>query len=86
MSQARHCEFLLQSLLIANLLACAAFCSGCGSDGAGSIHIDSPKAKKKLMQTGAGVAAPATAKRALPGITPRSVPRAAVRTPVRKND
>jgi hypothetical protein len=84
MSPARQSKFLLQSLLIANLLADAAVCSGCGSDGAGTIHVDSPKVKKLMMLTGSGVATTATAKPALPGITPKSVSRAAVRTSVRK--
>jgi hypothetical protein len=86
MSPARHSKFLLQSLLIANLLADAAVCSGCGSDGAGSIHIDSPKARKKLMQSGAGIAPTATAKPALPEINSKSISRAAIKTPVRNSD
>ena len=36
------------------MLAGAALWSGCGSDGAGTIHIESPKARKQMMQTGAG--------------------------------
>jgi hypothetical protein len=75
MSPAQHSKFLRQSLLIANLLACAAFCSGCGADGAGSIHIDSPKAKKQTTQTGAGVAPLATAKPSRSGTPQKSVPR-----------
>jgi hypothetical protein len=75
MSPARHSNFQRQSLLIANLLACAAFCSGCGAEGTGSIHIDSRKAKKQMMQAGAGVAPPATAKPSRSGTPQKSVPR-----------
>ena len=48
MSPVRSSKFLLRSLLIANLLVGAAVFSGCGPDGAGSIHIDSPKATQKM--------------------------------------
>ncbi len=85
MSSARHSKFLLQYLLIASLLTSAAVCSGCGADGAGSIHIDSPKAKKLMMRTGSGVAPTATAKPS-PSKTPQKpVPRSVNINHVPKN-
>jgi hypothetical protein len=69
-----------------HLLWGAALCSGCRSDGAGTIHVDSPKAKKLMMLTGSAVAPTATAKPGPSGKTQKSVPRAAIRTPGRTND
>ena len=86
MTSTRRDKFRFPTSLGVHLLAGVALCSGCGSDGAGTIHIDAAKAKKLMMRTGSGVAPTAAAKPGLPGIPPKSVPRAAIRTPVRKND
>jgi hypothetical protein len=43
----------IRALLAVNLLAGTAW-SGCGPDGAGTIHIESPEAHRRWMQTGAG--------------------------------
>jgi hypothetical protein len=70
------------------LLAGGALGSGCGSDGSGSIHIESPRAHRETMITGAGVAPTAVVK-ASSSATPRKsippVPRLRT-TPRRKVD
>jgi hypothetical protein len=63
----RSHKFLLRTLLVANLLAASGLGIGCSPDGAGTIHIDSPKARKQIMQIGARVAPAATAKPGAPG-------------------
>jgi hypothetical protein len=54
MTPTRGPNFLCGSLFVINLLAGVVLWSGCGSDGAGTMHIDSPKARKQTVQTGAG--------------------------------
>jgi hypothetical protein len=68
MTSTRRDRFRFPTSLGVPLLAGVALCSGCGSDGAGSIHIDSPKAKKLMMRTGSRVAPTATARPGRPGI------------------
>ncbi len=62
MTPTRTQKRLSRALLVVNLLAASACSIGCDPEGAGTIHIDSPKAKKQIMQTGAGVAPEVTAK------------------------
>ena len=54
MCPTRRPKLRLELLLLANLIASTALSSGCGSDGAGTIHIDSPQTRRQAMQTGAG--------------------------------
>jgi hypothetical protein len=82
MTPPRSPKVLLGSLLAISLPAGAAICSGCGSDGAGTIHIDSPKARRQVMQTGAGVTPTATAKPSPSGMPRKSVPRSATKNHV----
>jgi hypothetical protein len=77
-------KFLLESVLTGSLLASSALWSGCGSDGAGTIHIASSKSRRQLVQTGAGVAPTATAKPAPSGIPGKSAPRSAIKNLVTK--
>jgi hypothetical protein len=46
---------LFRFTLVAILGFPALSCIGCGSDGAGSIHIESPAARRKDMLRGAGL-------------------------------
>ncbi len=85
MTSTRRDKLRFPTSLGFHLLAGAALCSGCGSDGAGTIHIDSPKAKKDVMKTGAGVAPVAIAQRSPSGKTQKSVPRSANKNLVLKN-
>jgi hypothetical protein len=62
MTRTRRLTPRLRTSLAVTALACIALWSGCGFDGAGTVHIDSPKARKQTMQTGAGVAPTTTAK------------------------
>ena len=78
-------KLVLRSLLTVIPLAALALAIGCGLDGAGSIHIDSPKAKKTLMQTGAGVAPAGIAKPGPSGKPQTSVPSSANKNHVPKN-
>jgi hypothetical protein len=55
MSLKRHRKLVLKSLTVVYLLTGAPLLSGCGSHGAGTVHIDSPQARRKVMQTGAGL-------------------------------
>jgi hypothetical protein len=75
----------LRTLLVINLFAASALAIGCGPEGAGSIHIDSPKAKKKLMQTGAGLAPAGIAKPGPLGRSQKSVPSSVNKNHVPKN-
>jgi hypothetical protein len=70
--------------LVVILLAGAALVSGCGSDGAGSIHIESPKARRETMKTGAGVAPTAIAKPSSSGTPRKSIPRTAIKNHAQK--
>jgi hypothetical protein len=72
------------SLWVATLLAGAALSGGCGSDGAGTIHIESSKSRREMLQTGAGLAAIATAQRQPAGIPGKSAPRPAIKKLVGK--
>jgi hypothetical protein len=84
MTSTRREKLRFRTSLVANLLAGAALCSGCGADGAGTIHIESSKAKKQFMQIGAGVAPIASAKPG-PAETPRkSIPRSAIQKQLSK--
>ena len=86
MTSTRRDRLRFRTWLGANLLWGVTLCSGCGSDSAGTIHVDSPKAKKLMMRTGSGVAPTSTAKPGLSGIPPKSVARAAIKTKVGKKD
>jgi hypothetical protein len=77
--------FPLGSLGAFNLLLGGALLLKCGPGGAGSIQIDSPKARKQKMQTGGGLVPAATAKpgsRETPG---KPAPRLKARNPVRND-
>jgi hypothetical protein len=54
MCPTRHPELRLGVLRLTCLVAATALWSGCGSDGAGTIHMNSPQARRQTMQTGAG--------------------------------
>jgi hypothetical protein len=84
MTPTRSPKFLRQSLLSTNLLSAAALSSGCGPDGAGTIHIESPKARKQMMQTGAGTTPTPTIKLSPSATHQISVPRSAIRSHARK--
>jgi hypothetical protein len=71
-------------MLVVILLAGAALASGCDSDGAGSIHIESPKARKEAMKTGAGVAPTPTIKPSSFGTPRESNSRAAIKNRIKK--
>jgi hypothetical protein len=63
MTPTRGPKFPYGFLFVITLLAGVVPWSGCGSDGAGTIHIESPKARKQMMQTGAGPTPTTTPKR-----------------------
>jgi hypothetical protein len=71
MTPARFSSFPRRCLLLLTLLGGASFSTGCGSDGAGTIHIESPKARRQMMQTGGGNAATATGKPGATGTVPK---------------
>jgi hypothetical protein len=54
-------ESSLRLLIVVYVFVALALSGGCGSQGAGTVHIDSPRAQKKLMQTGAGLGTAAVA-------------------------
>ncbi len=54
MTSTRHRKFLRGRLPAITLLAGVSLWTGCGSDGAGTIHIDSPKARRQMVNTDAG--------------------------------
>jgi hypothetical protein len=72
-------------LLLVVLLAGTAVSSGCGSDGTGTIHIDSPKARKQMMQARAGLAPAATSKRDVAGTLGKSPPRSTIKNRATNN-
>src|SRR5262249_51584725 len=82
---ARSPHFLLGSSLVGSLLAAAALGSGCGSDGAGTIHIASSKSRRQIMQTGAGLVPAPAAKLSPSGMPRKTVPRPRIKTPVPKH-
>jgi hypothetical protein len=84
MSPTRRTKFRIESLLVAGVLAGAALSSGCGSDGAGAIHLDSPQARKKNMQAGAGLAPTEAKKPGANGAAGKTVPRSSSQNQVRK--
>jgi hypothetical protein len=55
MCPTRRPALRLEFLLLANLVASTALWSGCGSEGAGTIHINSPQASRQTMREGAGL-------------------------------
>jgi hypothetical protein len=57
MTPSRILRLLFRAMLIAILGFPALSCVGCGSDGPGSIHIESPAARRKDMLRGAGLPA-----------------------------
>jgi hypothetical protein len=84
MTSTRNHSPLLGSRLVVNLLAGTILWSGCGSDVAGTIHIESSKARRQKLQTGAS-AAPAAAARLNPSGKPgMSVPRSKIKNRVGK--
>jgi hypothetical protein len=84
MTSTRRHRFRLGSWLVVTLLAGTVLWSGCGSDGAGTIHIESSKARRQRLQSGAS-AAPAAAARLNPSGTPgMSVPRSTIKNRVGK--
>ena len=74
MTPPRSPKLLRGFLLVVILLAGAALGSGCGSDGAGSIHIESSEARREMMKTGAGVAPTAVDKSGSLATPRKSVP------------
>jgi hypothetical protein len=82
---ARSHRLLLGSSLIGSLLAACVLSSGCGSDGAGTIHIDSSKSRRQNMQTGAGLVPTPAAKLSPSGMPRKTVPRPRIKTPVPKH-
>jgi hypothetical protein len=77
-------KFLCGSLFVITLLAGVVLWSGCGSDGAGTMHIESPRARKLMMRTGAGTTPTATTKPSASGAPPKAVPRTATKNRVPK--
>jgi hypothetical protein len=75
---------LCGSLLVINLLAGVVLWRGCGSDGAGTMHMESPKALKQMMRTGAGTTPTATTKPSASGEPPKVVPHSATKNHVPK--
>ncbi len=80
----RRCPFLHRTPMIVTVLAGAITWSGCGSDGAGTIHIESAKARKQTMQTGAGLSTAANAKPSPPATVGKPVTRSTIHNTVRK--
>ena len=79
MNPARSPKLLRGFWLVVILLAGAAIGSGCGSDGAGSIHIESSQARREMMKTGAGVAPTAVDKSGSLGTPRKPVPSTAIK-------
>ena len=75
MTPNRGSTFLFGLLLVVNLMVGVTFWSGCGSNGPGTIHIESSKARRQMMQTGAGLS-PTAAKPS---------PSAAARKPISRS-
>jgi hypothetical protein len=71
-------------LFVITLLAGVVPWSGCGFDGAGTMHIESPKARKQMMRTGAGTTPTATTKPSASGAPPKAVPHTATKNRVPK--
>jgi hypothetical protein len=65
MTQALREMLGLRAMLVFAALVASVCAIGCGPEGAGTIHVNSPRAKKDAMKTGAGVA---------PAAAPTSVP------------
>jgi hypothetical protein len=84
MTPKRGPKFLCGSLFVINLLAGVVPWSGCGSDGEGTIYIESPKARKQMMRTGAGTMPTATTKPSTSGAPPKAVPHTATKNHVPK--
>jgi hypothetical protein len=82
---ARSRKFWLESSLAGSLLAAYILGSGCGSDGAGTIHIASSKSRRQIMQTGAGLAPTPNAKPSPTGMPRKPVPRPGNKNQVPKN-
>jgi hypothetical protein len=85
MTPTRRQRLLLRWLPLVVLLDGAAVLSGCGSDGAATVHIDSPKARKQMMQSGAGVAPAATSKRDAARKLGNSPPRPTIKNHAPRN-
>jgi hypothetical protein len=62
MTPTRNPKPLTAGLLFLTLLVGVSLWNGCGCDGAGTIHIESPKARRQVVQNGAAAATEATAK------------------------
>ena len=71
-------------VLLAGLVATTALWSGCGSDGAETIHINSPQARRQTMQTGAGPTPSGAMTPGTSGAPVKSVARAPARRGVGK--
>ena len=85
MSYSDRKNLQLRTFLVADLIGASAVLGGCSPEGAGTIHIDSPKAKKQMMQTGAGSASTATSKPVPSAKTQMPVPGSANNNPTSKN-
>jgi hypothetical protein len=80
----RRPKLRLELLLLANLIASTALSSGCGPDGAGTIHIESPQSRRQTIQTGAGLT-PSGAMKPGSSATPgKSLARPAIKNGVGK--
>jgi hypothetical protein len=81
---ARFPKFLLRSSVVVCLLAGTASWAGCGSDGAGTIHIGSSQARKQMRKSG-GEPSPTAAARSHSAPTPgKPAPRSTVSNGVPK--
>jgi hypothetical protein len=65
----RRQVLLFRKSLVVSLFTVSAISIGCGPEGAGSIHINSPKSKQEMIKIGAGDAPTLTA---TPGPRPKS--------------
>ncbi len=80
----RHPRFPLELSLVLGLLAATALWSGCGPDGAGTIHIESPQSRRQTIQTGEGLT-PSGAMKPGSSATPgKSLARPAIKNGVGK--
>jgi hypothetical protein len=85
MTRTRSHTLPLRTSLAVTSLAGVVLWSGCGSDGAGTIHIDSPKSRKQTMQAGAGVAPTTTVEPSPSAESQNSAPSSVNKSRVPKN-